>query len=125
MTKRCVQGHSIQTAVDQVPSMSSGRDALLRSETSGSASIYLWDLQVVKLLLPLDDVVDPGEPDVDVAHQDTPAGVDGQTLQRQAQVLQQLLDQARVVLVLYDWWRCCWWWEGGRSKTKLKQRTMM
>lgn len=98
--------------------MSSGRDALLRSETSGSASTYLWDLQVVELLLPLDDVVDPGEPDVDVAHQDTPAGVDGQTLQRQAQVLQQLLDQARVVLVLYDWWWCCWWWEGGRSKTK-------
>lgn len=64
--------------------------------------MYLWDLQVVELLLPLDDVADPGEPDVDVAHQDTPAGVDGQTLQRQAQVLQQLLDQARVVLVLYD-----------------------
>lgn len=43
-------------------------------------SVYLWDLQVVELLLPLEDVVDAGQPDVDVSHQDEPAGVDGQTV---------------------------------------------
>lgn len=63
-------------------------------------STNLWDLEVVELLLPLDDVADAGHPHVDVAHQDTPAGMDGQTVQLKAQVLQQLLDQARVVLVL-------------------------
>lgn len=41
---------------------------------------YLWDLQVVELLLPLEDVADPRQPDVDVANQDAPAGVDGQTM---------------------------------------------
>lgn len=98
---RVTTGHEIETTIGQVSSMSC-KVAPLRSQVTDH-SLYLWDLQVVELLLPLEDVVDAGQPHVDVAHQDAPANVDGQTIQCQAQVLQQLLDQARVVLVLYDW----------------------
>lgn len=61
---------------------------------------YLGDLQVVELLLPFENGLQSAHPDVDVAHQDTPANMDSQIVQRRAQVVQQLLDKARVVLVL-------------------------
>lgn len=61
---------------------------------------YLRDLQVVELLLPFEDVLQSVQPDVDVTHKDTPANMDSQTVQSWAQVLQQLLDKARIVVVL-------------------------
>ena len=64
--------------------------------------LYLGDLQVVELLLPLENVLQSAQPDVDVAHEDTSANVDGQILQSHVQVLQQVLDQARIVVVLED-----------------------
>lgn len=63
-------------------------------------SLYLRDLQVVELLLPFEDVLQSAQPDVDVTHKDTPANMDSQTVQGRAQVLQQLLDKARIVVVL-------------------------
>lgn len=60
---------------------------------------YLWDLQVVDLLLPFVNDLQSAQPDVDVAHEDTPADMDGQTVQCWAQVVQQVLDKARVVVV--------------------------
>lgn len=50
--------------------------ASLRGQVSDHG-VHLWNLQVVELLLPLEDVVDPGQPDVNVADQDATSGVDG------------------------------------------------
>lgn len=62
--------------------------------------LYLWDLQVVELLLPFENGLQSAQPDVNVAHEDTPANMDSQTVQCRAQVMQQLLDQPRIVVVL-------------------------
>lgn len=62
----------------------------------------LGDLQVVELLLPFENGLQSTQPDVNVAHKDTPANMDSQTVQSGAEVLQQLLDKARIVVVLKD-----------------------
>lgn len=62
--------------------------------------LYLGDLQVVDLLLPFVNGLQPAQPDVDVSHEDTSADVDSQIVQRQAEVLQQILDEARIVVVV-------------------------
>lgn len=51
-------------------------------------TFYLGDLEVVKLLLPLEDGLQPTQPNIDIAHQHTATQVDGQVVQRWAQVLQ-------------------------------------
>lgn len=61
---------------------------------------HLGDLQVVDLLLPFVNGLQSAQPDVNVAHEDTPANMDSQIVQRRAQVLQQILDKARVVVVI-------------------------
>lgn len=64
--------------------------------------MHLWDLQVVELLLPFENGLQTAQPDVDVAHKDTSANVDGQTVQCGAQVVQQIFDKTRIVLILYN-----------------------
>lgn len=78
-------------------------------------ALYLGDLQVVELLLPLENGLQPAQPNVDVAHQDTPADVDGQAVQRGAEVVEQLLHKAWVVLVLENW-------RHGKQKTNSDQK---
>lgn len=74
----------------------------IRSPHTLKHCIYLRDLQVVELLLPFENGLQSAQPDVDVTHEDTPANMDSQTVQSGAQVLQQLLDKARVVVVLQN-----------------------
>lgn len=43
--------------------------------------MHLGDLQVVELLLPLVYILQSAQPDVDVAHEDTPADVNSKIVQ--------------------------------------------
>lgn len=70
--------------------------------TEHKYTFYLGDLQVVELLLPFENGLQSAQPDVDVAHEDAPADVDSQAVQSRAQVVQQLLDEARIVVVIYN-----------------------
>lgn len=65
-------------------------------------SFYLWDLHIVELLLPFNNGLQATQPDVHIAHQDTPAKMDGQTVECGAQVLQKLLNKAWIIVVLKD-----------------------
>lgn len=59
----------------------------------------LWDLHIVEFLLPFIDGLQAAQPDVHITNEDTLANMDGQTVERGAQVLQKLLNKAWIVVV--------------------------
>lgn len=64
---------------------------------------YRRHLQVLQLLLPGEDRLQPARPDVDVAHQHGLAHAADQGAEGGAQVLQEVFDQPRVLVVVEHW----------------------
>lgn len=64
---------------------------------------HLSDLQVLQLLLPVEDGLQTADPDVDVSHQHRLPDAPDEDAQGGAQVLQEVLDEAGVLVVVEDW----------------------
>lgn len=68
-------------------------------QISGQDS-YLGHLEVLQLLLPREDGFQPADPNVDVSHQHGLAYPPDKDAQCGAQVLEEVFDQARVLVVI-------------------------
>lgn len=64
---------------------------------------YLRHLQILQLLLPGENCVQAADPDVDAPHQHGLAHAADQDAEGGAQVLEQLFDQPRVLVVVEHW----------------------